>query len=66
VLLGGLAGALGFILLVGPLLLATIAAVVAALHAPLLTLWVTSSVLRALVNRRVKAAARIVVLEMTL
>jgi predicted PurR-regulated permease PerM len=39
VLLGVLAGALEFIPLVGPLLLATIAATVAALHAPMLALW---------------------------
>jgi predicted PurR-regulated permease PerM len=39
VLLGGLAGILEFIPLVGPLLLATIAAIVAALHTPILALW---------------------------
>jgi predicted PurR-regulated permease PerM len=39
VLLGMLAGALEFIPLVGPLVLATIAAVVGALHAPILALW---------------------------
>jgi predicted PurR-regulated permease PerM len=38
-LLGVLAGALEFIPLVGPLLLAIIAAIVAALHAPMLALW---------------------------
>jgi predicted PurR-regulated permease PerM len=39
VLLGVLAGALEFIPLVGPLVLATVAAVVGALHAPMLALW---------------------------
>ena len=39
VLLGVLAGALEFIPLVGPLALATVAAVVGALHAPMLALW---------------------------
>jgi predicted PurR-regulated permease PerM len=39
VLLGGLAGILEFIPLVGPLLLATIATIVAALHTPILALW---------------------------
>jgi predicted PurR-regulated permease PerM len=39
VLLGVLAGALEFIPLVGPLVLATVAAVVGALHAPILALW---------------------------
>jgi len=40
VLLGGLAAILEFIPLVGPLLLATLAAFVGALHAPVLALWV--------------------------
>jgi predicted PurR-regulated permease PerM len=39
VLLGVLAGVLEFIPLVGPLVLATVAAVVGALHAPMLALW---------------------------
>ena len=39
VLLGVLAGVLEFIPLVGPLVLATVAAVVGALHAPILALW---------------------------
>jgi predicted PurR-regulated permease PerM len=39
VLLGVLAGVLEFIPLVGPFLLATIAAIVGALHAPSLALW---------------------------
>jgi predicted PurR-regulated permease PerM len=39
VLLGVLAGVLEFIPLVGPLLLATVAAIVGALHAPILALW---------------------------
>jgi predicted PurR-regulated permease PerM len=39
VLLGLLAGALEFIPLVGPLLLATIAAIIAAIQAPMLALW---------------------------
>ena len=39
VLLGVLAGVLEFIPLVGPLVLATAAAVVGALHAPMLALW---------------------------
>jgi len=39
VLLGVLAGVLEFIPLVGPLLLATVAAIVGALHAPMLALW---------------------------
>jgi predicted PurR-regulated permease PerM len=39
VLLGVLAGVLEFIPLAGPLLLATIAAIVGALHAPVLALW---------------------------
>ncbi len=39
VLLGVLAGVLEFIPLVGPLLLAAIAAIVGALHAPILALW---------------------------
>jgi predicted PurR-regulated permease PerM len=40
-LLGVLAGALEFIPLVGPLLIAVIAGIVAALHAPILALWST-------------------------
>jgi predicted PurR-regulated permease PerM len=39
VLLGVLAGVLEFIPLVGPLVLATVAAIVGALHAPMLALW---------------------------
>jgi len=39
VLLGGLAGVLEFIPLVGPLLLAIVASIVGALHAPMLALW---------------------------
>ena len=39
VLLGVLAGVLEFIPFVGPLLLATVAAIVGALHAPMLALW---------------------------
>lgn len=39
VLLGVLAGVLEFIPLVGPLVLATVAAVIGALHAPMLALW---------------------------
>jgi predicted PurR-regulated permease PerM len=39
ILLGVLAGVLEFIPLVGPLVLATVAAVVGALHAPMLALW---------------------------
>jgi predicted PurR-regulated permease PerM len=39
VLLGVLAGVLEFIPLVGPLLLAVVASIVAALHAPILALW---------------------------
>jgi predicted PurR-regulated permease PerM len=39
VLLGALAGVLEFIPLVGPLLLAIVAAIVGALHAPVLALW---------------------------
>lgn len=42
VLLGVLAGVLEFIPLVGPLLLAVVASIVAALHAPILVLWVVS------------------------
>jgi predicted PurR-regulated permease PerM len=38
-LLGALAGALEFIPLVGPLVLAIVASIVAALHAPMLVLW---------------------------
>lgn len=41
VLLGVLAGVLEFIPLVGPLLIAVIAGIVAALHAPILALWST-------------------------